>query len=152
MPTLYNPDDHNSRVELAIALLQKLEACQFQLEPKEEGTTEKIYYRNINDKIRVVVYTTIVGHQVRSVGKDAIRICALYKANDGTERGIVKETRVNGVGNIEDITQRVYERMREVWARAGRPLTCLHCGSPVFISVKGNSVCAEFCWKKKEEK
>jgi uncharacterized Zn finger protein (UPF0148 family) len=40
----------------------------------------------------------------------------------------------------------VVERMRAAWAKAAKPACCNRCGAPLFLSKRGNMVCAEICW------
>lgn len=142
----YDPRNYGSRRHLANAIQNKMVECGFQPEPIE-GTIEEVFSRNINEKVRVLVYTTIVDKECRAVGKDAIRVCALYRNKEGKDKGICKANkRVNRVGDTNDIVTRVHERMREVWRIASRPECCRKCGSPMFTSKRGKKVCANICW------
>lgn len=144
----YNPESLNDRAELAKALREMLATAKFKLE-NAGGSWEEVYSFNTpNPKIRILVFSTIAGNSVRESGKDAIRVCAVYLARDGIERGIVKETRVNRTGKIAAITQRTLERMRDAYRSAGHQVCCEKCGAPKFVSKSGNLVCAEICWKK----
>jgi hypothetical protein len=154
--TTYDPESRSSRESLAIQLLAKLHECGFSLE-KRPHTNEAIYSREVDGtdgKIRVVVYTTVVNGRVpvaRPTGKDAIRVCALYSSRDGKERGIARERRVNRTGEISNIIDRTYTRMRAVYAAARTGVCCDRCGAPTFTSKSGNVVCADFCWKSDAE-
>lgn len=154
--TAYDPESRSSRELLAVQLLSKLRECGFSLE-KRPNTNEAIYSREVdgtNGKIRVVVYTTVVAGRVpltRPNGKDAIRVCAVYTSRDGRERGIASDTRVNRTGEIADIVDRTYGRMRAVYKAVRTHTRCDRCGSPTFTSKAGNVVCADFCWKSDEE-
>jgi len=91
-------------------------------------------------------------------GKDAIRVCALYRTKDGTERGVVSDKRVHRVGEIDAVCERVIDRMRKCWTATKTVPRCPKCGAPQFKSKVrkdrytgktsgGNMVCADLCWK-----
>lgn len=149
----YDHEDRSSRETLAVALITKLQACGFTSE-KRERTKEAVYARAVDGapSIRILVYTSVVPSrggsiETRAVGKDAIRVCAVYKARDGKDRGIIAaDKRVHRTGEIEDIVERMYQRMREVYKAAKTGVRC-HCGAPKFKSKKGHAVCADLCWK-----
>jgi len=156
----YDPRDRDHRRTLATELLALFARALF-LEVRIEGTKERVFARevpNTDGKIRVLVYSTIEGDMTRAVAKDAIRVCAVYAARDGRERGIASaEKRVNRTGIIDAITERVILRMRDCWATVKGVPVC-HCGAPKFVSkvrtnkhtgikTGGNDVCADLCWK-----
>ena len=151
----YNPTKPEDRHILARAILDTLRKADFIEEyVGDKGVNERVFFRVIpytDDRIRVVVYTSIIGEdhnaQCRSVGTDAIRVCVLYRNLRDEERGIIKTTRVHRTGLIPGITNRMLSRMREAWRKALRPNRCHNCGAPTFLSKKGNTVCAEICWK-----
>ena len=147
--TTYDPLNDVSRQELASALLTMLEKAGFKEQEGKKGE-EKIFSYQVSDRIRILVYTTIVSDKVRNLGADAIRTTSVYTATDGKDRGLVKMTRVNRVGTIEDIVNRTLDRMREVWKVCARPEVCKKCGAPTFISSAGNKICCELCWLKKD--
>jgi hypothetical protein len=154
----YDPFNLNHRQALATALINMLAQCEFE-EIHLPGTVERTFARPVNDRIRVVVYTSIVGDAVRGKDYDAIRVTSLYTtqrpALKGKEEGIIKDRRVHRSGQIEGkggIIDRVHGRMRNVWKLSSPPqCTCSSCGAPKFISKKGNAVCAEKCWLTDEE-
>jgi hypothetical protein len=149
----YDPDSIADRRALAAELRDRLAAARFTVEPPEQGRREEVWaFQTPHERIRVLVYTTIDGAAVRSEDADAIRVVAVYRAEDGTERGIVREPKVlRNRMPIEEIAERVIDRARACYKRAARPNTCRHCGAPTFTSKKGNEVCAELCWKKRDE-
>jgi len=159
-PREYDPRYDFDRRDLATAILETLSNADF-VEEYHEGdavdpTKERTFYRPITlegvDNIRVVVYTSIVGEEVREVGKDAIRVAAVYFSERlGRDRGVISETRIHRVGTIEAICERLLERMRSVWKKGARPNRCPECNAPVFKSKKGNEVCADLCWKTTEQ-
>jgi hypothetical protein len=155
--TIYKPESRSSREALAIAILTEMRNCGFSLEQRDH-TDEAVYSREVNGtdgKIKVMVYTTVVAGAVptvRTCGKDAIRVCAVYRSErTGTERGIIKETRTHRTGKIEDIVERMVKRMRSVYGDARTPHCCGKCGAPTFTSKNDNQVCADLCWKSVEE-
>ena len=164
----YDPSIPILREMLGFSIINKLNECGFEelenpraaLGLSRPDMAEKVFVRDVTDdgRMRVKVYTAVFGGidntplQARSEGKDAIRVCATYTSKNGNDRGIVKETRINRVGNIEDIVDRMYQRMRSAYKSAKTGDTCQDCGAPKFTTKKGNTCCAEICWKSDEEK
>ncbi len=149
----YDPGVPHLRRELALELLAEMGRAGF-VHEKIEGTHEAVFSRAIPEKpgVRLLVYTSVVpgegGPEVREVGADAIRVCAVYRGKDGRDKGLLRaESRVHRVGQVLDIVSRTHGRMREVWLLAKKSETC-SCGAPYFLSKKGNQVCADLCWKK----
>jgi len=150
----YDPMSARHREDLALALCGKATECGF--EPVAlDRTREAVYAREVHGtegRVRVLVYTSAIREgngsiQVRMKDWDAIRVCAVYRNNAGEERGIYKaDARVYRVGQLEEIPERLYQRMREVYGKALSPERC-HCGAPKFKSKKGKGYCAELCWK-----
>jgi len=155
----YDPESRSSRESLAIDLLVKLRECGFSLEREMNGTDEAVYAREVhgtNGTLRVLVYTTVVDGGgvpvVRECGKDAIRVCAVYKSpRTGLDRGLNSETRTNRTGTVAAIVKRMHGRMRSVYGAAMNLPCCAKCGAPTFKSKKGNLVCADLCWKSADE-
>lgn len=149
----YDPFNVNDRQALATALVNMLAQCGFD-EVTLPNTKERTFARPVNDRIRVVVYTSIVGDMVRGKDFDAIRVTSLYTTKrpvlNNKEQGIIKDRRVHRTGEIHGdggIVDRTHQRMRNVWKLSSPPkCVCSDCGSPKFISKKGNEVCAEMCW------
>ena len=143
----YDPQSRTDRTTLAAAIEALMVRSLF-VEEVRPGTKEKVFARPVPDtKIRVLVYTTIEGGQVRECGNDAIRVCAVYNARDGQDRGIASaEKRVNRVGEVTAITDRLIERMREIWKATKTAEKC-SCGAPKFKTKKGTLCCADLCWK-----
>lgn len=150
----YNPVSSIHRHSLAEHLLQMLGKADFIEEAvSDRGTKERVFYRLIPEMegVRVQVYTTIVGYgedaEVRVIGKDAIRVCAVFRTSRSkTDRGVTSFTRVNRTGTVESICDRTLERMRAVYEKAANAPTCGKCGAPTFISKKNNMVCADLCF------
>lgn len=160
----YDPRSIGDRQGLATSLLELFERSMF-TEVFIDGTKERLFAREVpgtDGKVRVLVYSTLVETEARQVGKDAIRVCAVYRSRDGQERGIASgEKRVNRTGTINAITDRVIARMRDCW-KATKTASKCHCGAPHFKSKVrkakggrpasgGNMVCADFCWKSDSE-
>lgn len=160
----YDPGMPVLRQLLALSIIKKLDECGFKLELEDKGfagrEVERIYTRPVEGEkdMQIKVYTTVVGGgegrdiEVRANGKDAIRVCATYKTKSGAERGLVKETRVNRTGNIDDIVDRMYSRMRTAYKLASSGEKCPKCGAPKFRAKSGKLCCAEICWKTDEQK
>ncbi len=160
----YDPNVPMLRQLLGLQILGKLEDAGFAEEPPTRPLAkpymaEKIYARvdGLPPGMKVQVYTTVIGDnenvpvEVRASGKDAIRVAAVYVTKDGKTRGLGKETRVNRTGNINDICERMLERMRKAWMTCKTPTRC-KCGAPKFVTKNNKLACAELCWLTEEEK
>jgi len=145
----YIPQDPRHRRLLAAGIKSLMDSSGFQ---QEENIGELVFSREINEYMRVVVFTSIVGNEVREKDADAIRICGVYKTRDGRERGIVKASRVYRTGHIESISTRLLNRMRAVWKKVKNSEKCNFCGAPKFRSKKGNLVCGDLCYLERQEK
>ena len=149
----YNPLISEHRRNLASAILKVMTEAgfteEFSANPKtiERHFSRAVEVNNQPTKIKVQVWTSIVGTEVRQVDKDAIRVSAVY-CSQNKEQGIIKAIRVYRTGTIEDICQRLLGRMREVYSKAKHMEKCHRCNAPLFTSSKSNLVCAEFCWTK----
>ena len=153
---------------LALSILDKLDKCGFVPLPNPRQAlglsrpelAEQVYARDVDKdgRLKVKVFTTVYGGtadvplEVRMNGKDALRVCATYITKDGKERGLLKETRVNRAGDIDDIVERMYQRMRSAWQGVKTGERCHSCGAPKFVAKSGKNVCAEICWQTDEEK
>lgn len=145
----YDPGNKNHRESLAQSVISKLNECGFEEVDNPGG--ERVFQIGVKGKpnTKVMVYTTVVGNTVRSVGKDAIRISGVYTNSQGKSLGLVRQKRVYRTGEIDEIVDRMYRRMREAYKRVMSNSVCRDCGSPKFLSSKGNEVCSEFCWTKR---
>ena len=144
----YDPSSRESRRGLAEGIVARLAGHSF-MEEYDERSGEKVLYRPHPGGVRIQVWTSIdrATGLVRSVGDDAIRVCAVYRAKDGSDRGILKVTRVHRVGDVDAIVGRVVDRARSVWTAIASAPRCHRCGAPTFTSKAGNQVCADLCWK-----
>lgn len=142
----YDPENRKHREDLASRLEGVFLGAKF---TKRKSVGEDVYFYPINDNgtLKILVYSSIVGNEVRGNGKDAIRVALVYENKDGCEKGLARETRINRTGTVDDIAARVLDRMREAYKKSRHLDCCQRCGSPKFISKKGNSVCAELCWR-----
>lgn len=131
MASNYDPTSWMMRKLLADEILIKLHDCGFVEELPDPamafkagrqwghkygrmlGPRERVFTRDVNDQIKLKVYTSIVGDEVRDTGKDAIKVCAIYTAKDGSTRGLVKNRRVHRTGNVREIADRMHQRMRD---------------------------------------
>lgn len=147
--TDYIPENPEHRRWLAKEILELMEYAGF---TEQENSGEKVFFRQVQEGVKVMVYTTIVNDQVRDKDADAIRVCGVYTKRDGEERGIVKSSRVYRTGKLGEIPERLLERMREVWRKVKHVERCNQCGAPKFTSKKGNLVCCETCYLKDKEK
>jgi hypothetical protein len=143
----YEPDNPQHRITLAQSIIELMIYAEFKEEP---NSGEKVFSRQVQDGLRVVVYTSIVGKEVREKDDDAIRVCGVYTTKDKEERGIVKSSRVYRTGEVEEISNRLLQRMREVWKKTQTVERCNQCSAPKFMSKKGHLVCCEICWEQKE--
>jgi len=155
----YNPDNAAHRAALAASVTARLTEMGFS--PFfDKRWREVIYSRPVHTSpgVTVLVYTSCAPApdgrvKARRAGRDAIRVCAVYATKDGETRGLARaEKRVNRVGDIEDIVERMYQRAREVYGAAMNPCRCGSCGAPMFTSKAGNDVCADLCWLSDEER
>lgn len=144
----YNPDSLESQAMLSSSLLALMHESGF-AEEYPERTKERVFSREVTPEIRIAVYTSIDPRRgiVRDCGKDAIRVCLIRRCNNGTHRGLGRQTRINRVGKIADIVGRVQERMRASWRNVGTLNHCSACGAPTFVSKRKNDVCSELCWR-----
>jgi hypothetical protein len=155
----YNPEDPKHRLGLAIHLMSVLDNAGFKRDERFESKRpahlrEHVYSREIKDGMFVIVYTSCSNHKkvyvsVRAKGNDAIRVSTIYLRADkhASERvGIGKQKRIHRTGVIEDIGNRMLERMRDAWRIGNTRTRCHCCGAPKFKSKKGNLVCANVCW------
>lgn len=149
MTTKYQGDD-TDRKSLAYRLRDALFKSGFVAHSfhREFKAGECVYLKPLKDNLYVVVFTTIEHHKIRAKAEDAIRVIGIYESRSGAQRPLIKTERVHRTGSIHGIIDRVVERIQRVEAAILRPNPCRSCGAPLFLSKKGNSVCAELCWKK----
>lgn len=154
MPKLpYDPNLALHRRHLAQRVVLTLTTAGFMEEAVTERAShaqvrERVFYRSVDTApgVRVQVWTSIEGDEIRAVGEDAIRVCAVYRNKEGQDRGIIAATRTHRVGAVDDICDRLLTRMREVYGKARRPNRCAKCGAPTFQSKKKNDVCSDLCF------
>ena len=145
----YDPTNINHRTALAMDIQATLLGRGFARKDLGAGTREEVYFRN-STRIRGVemrIYTSIVDGEVRDVGGDSIKVCAVYGMEDGSTRGLMKERRVFRTGQLEEIAERVKDRIRLVALDINGVQTC-RCGGPMGKSKAGKDYCMALCWKK----
>lgn len=116
----YNPNNKQHRKTLAKRIAKMLKGSGFSLEGPSRN--EDVYYRDVdgvsNGSAKIRVLTSILNGEMRTVGEDAIRVCAVYTNSAGQSRGLVKSTRINRTGDMEAITGRLLEAMRKTYSTA----------------------------------
>jgi hypothetical protein len=143
---VYDHQDAFHRTFLATHIREALTTAGFTVQPASRHGEEEVWKRGVEGtKFQIVVYTTITGNQVRSVGKDAIRVVGLYE-NGGKVKGKLKSRSVHRKGKVEDIKERMIQRARNTWSDCKSNGTC-HCGAPLLVSKGGKKYCADICWK-----
>lgn len=149
----YDPNCNLSQTYLSGQLIVRLMECGFQEVDPGPKCMERVFERprNADGDIRVVVYTSIHKNKglVRGKGNDAIRVCLVRRSKTNEDRGLVKTKRVNRVGMVEAICDRMHERMRECWTAFADVQTCSDCGAHMFITKKGKPCCSELCFRDK---
>ena len=144
----YDPSNLDSKKQLASSLLQKLNHCGFKRYEKDKK--EVVYFIEIKGTNNIVlVYTSlsIYNGLPHYDYRDAIRVCSI---NTQTRKGVTKQKRVNRVGEVNDIVDRTYQRMRNAYREGldAYNIRCKSCGATTFLSKKGNRVCSQVCWSK----
>jgi len=152
--TPYNPASTLHRQALAQRLLLLIAEAGFAEEYVASTAKERVFYRAIDEVpyARVIVYSTIEGvqehAQVRLSGKDAIRVCALYRhPKSKTDSPLFSSAPVLRIGTMEAICERTLDRMRKAYECAGNAIPCPKCKAPTFTSKKGNMVCVARCFE-----
>ena len=145
----YDPTNSGHRTALATDIRATLTGLGFTRKDLGAGTREEVYFR-ASTRIRGVemrIYTSIVRGEVREVGGDSIKVCAVYGMEDGTTRGLMKEKRVFRTGQLEEIAGRVKDRIRLVAGDINVVQAC-RCGGPIGKSKAGKDYCMALCWKR----
>ena len=145
----YDPQNFAHRTALATDIRATVLGLGFTRKDLGPGTREEVYARS-STRIRGVemrIYTSIVDGEVRDVGGDSIKVCAVYGMEDGSTRGLMKERRVFRTGQLEEIADRVKDRIRLVALDINGVQTC-RCGGPVGKSKAGKDYCMALCWKR----
>ena len=157
----YDSGCEYSRQHLAISIVSKLAEAGFEKvesnsSSKSFQTKEYLYERIIDGTdLKIQVYTTVIddnnlGMIARSMGRDAIRVNVM--APPPIARVLITEPRVNRVGEIEDIVERMLDRARAAYKSGRKSGSCHQCGAPRALSKAGKWYCAKICWKSSEEK
>jgi len=157
---IYDPKCQESRLALANAIENYFDFSSWTIkEDRERGTMERVYSFQLKSyektiPVRVKIYTSIDlrSGECRTVGADAIRICAVRRYDDGSVRGFMKHRRINRTGQIQSIIKRMDSKIRAIQSDAvkkwSNPVFCSSCGAPTFVSKSGRDVCSKLCWTK----
>lgn len=97
-----------------------------------EVVYERVNHHESGLVVRVFTSCNTKGVAVRPKGKDAIRVCLVYRAG-GKSYGVAKAKRVNRCGTTEAIFDRILSRMRTLYAGANvmaKGKRCSKCGAP----------------------
>jgi hypothetical protein len=146
--TTYDPTNSNHRIALALDIRAILTGLGFTV-TAVEGTHEEVFTRTSTRLagVQMRVYTSIVGNEVRQVGGDSIKVCAVHVQDGKVSAGLIKEQRVFRTGQLEEIAGRVKDRIRLVAGDINGVQTC-RCGGPIGKSKAGKDYCVALCWKK----
>ena len=149
MTTPFDPTFQPHRQFLATEISVLLSSLGFQ--PINRPRTNELVFAKQSTRLRgvqMLVYTSIQGGEVRTSGRDSIKVCSTYTSSNGSIRGIGSERRVHRTGNIKEIAPRIKDRIKDAAQHLNTLPTCNHCGAPTFKSKRGNQVCGEICWAK----
>ena len=117
--------------------------------PAYQGKHERVYEREHLrvPRLFVRVYTSLSPQAgvVRSRGKDAIRVCLLYRTGATTLEcvGVARSKRVNRAGTTASLLDRIRERARDMYYVANKVAKtdlCPRCAAPRFVD-SGRCVC-----------
>lgn len=150
----YNPNSDIDRQMLADMIKKQLSDNGF-ARANVSKYGEHIWKRPVNGSIDLLVYTTIITDPnlnmdvVRRLGRDAIRVCAVYTNKKGERKGIARANkRVNRTGELRGIISRVQNQIKNVQAKAMSGYRCYKCKAPMAKSKAGKLYCADICWAK----
>ena len=149
MTTPFDPTFQPHRQFLATEISVLLSSLGFQ--PINLPRTNELVFAKQSTRlpgVQMLVYTSIQRGEVRSSGRDSIKVCSTYTSSNGSIRGIGSERRVHRTGDIKEIAPRIKDRIKDAASHLNGLPTCKDCGAPTFKSKKGNQVCGEICWAK----
>lgn len=143
----YNPNSFAHRAALATDIKATLVGLGFQ-HKVIPGVNEMVFVKPSArlKGVEMRVFTSIVGDEVREVGGDSIKVCAIFVDKEGKNRGMIKERRIHRTGQLEKIAARVKDRIKDAAKDLNETKTC-SCGSPTGKSKAGNTYCLAVCWK-----
>lgn len=148
--TEYDPNETFHRIALATHIRATAMGLRF-VPTERPGTKEVVMARESTrlPHVSMLLFTSIEGNEVREIGADSIKVCAVYTSpRDGQVRGLIKEARVHRTGMIEEIPLRIKSRIVEAASALNDVKLCPDCGAPIFINGKGKPRCAEYCWSR----
>ena len=93
-------------------------------EVKLDGTKEVVYSKVIARRTCLRVYTSVAYGQSRGCSEDAIRLCVVYRQDDGTIVGIGRDARVYRIKTWKQNLQKRLEKYNDLIGP-----TCI-CGNP----------------------
>ena len=142
-------DPNNAFHRKALALNIRATLLSMGLVPEERpGTREMVFSRTSSRLARTQlrVYTSIVDDEVRDLGSDSIKVCVTFDRTDGGTRGVLREARVFRTGQLEEIPDRLVNRIQGAIKELKALQACTRCGSPVLVAKTGKPYCADACW------
>lgn len=144
----YDHANSEHRKILAEKIVSRLNQLKFS-EVEIPGTNEKVFIRGAKTdrNLSLMVCTTIEGDSVRNVGQDAIRcVLAYHHQNEDNKDSFISSTRVNRVGYMDVILDRIQGWLIELAEQVNQIKRCFKCNAPMLLSKNENWYCAERCW------
>lgn len=157
----YDPSLKENRLELAQAIENYFDFSKWTTKSDNViGCRERVYSFQLKHyekaiPVRIQIYTSIDidSGECRKEGKTAIRILAIRRYKNGSVRGFLKHRRINQVGSIETIINRLDKAIAFVQEKAlikwTNPIFCPFCGEDTFITKTGKNACLVHCQKRK---
>ena len=145
-------DPNNAFHRKALALNIRATLLSIGLIPEERpGTREMVFSRASSrlSRTHLRVYTSIVDDEVRDLGSDSIKVCVTFDRTDGGTRGVLREARVFRTGQIEEIPERLVNRVQSAIKELKGLQACSSCGAPILMSKLVKPYCADACWNHK---
>jgi len=109
--------------------------------PPSRYSSGEVYFEipaAANPQLVIKVYTSIPvgGGRVRGAGKDAIRVCLVWRADERESQsaGLMKTVRVHRVTSVASTLKRLKDRVRDCNRKAVEfnQRLCVRCGCPVW--------------------
>ena len=136
----YDPENRAHRQALAARIIAEAERLGMTQEP---SNGELIFSRQREPTVKVMLYSSIVGGEVRGNGEDAIRVATVY-TGEPKRRGLSAEQTIHRRGTITKIAGRIEARVSA--AMASEIKRCSRCNAPAFKARSGSPTCAALCW------
>lgn len=115
---------------------------------------EKVFYLEFRKNVYIMVRSKIanVKNIIRKSATDA-NISVVYEprglnslSKGHKSKGLVGNIQVSFNKEVNDIVMDMAEKIAIVWMKVELDDKCSRCKSPLFMSKKGNKVCAIACW------